>query len=63
MVLAGDAPDTLLDTYASEREFAADDNIRHSTRSTDFITPKSAVSRLFRDATLRLAKHYPFART
>lgn len=63
MVLAGDAPDTLLDTYASEREFAADDNIRHSTRSTDFITPKSAVSRLFRDATLRLAKRHPFART
>jgi 3-(3-hydroxy-phenyl)propionate hydroxylase len=63
MVLAGDAPDTLLDSYASEREFAADDNIRHSTRSTDFITPKSAVSRLFRDAALRLAKHYPFART
>ncbi|AJW46510.1 MULTISPECIES: FAD-dependent oxidoreductase [Ralstonia] len=63
MVLAGDAPDTLLDTYATEREFAADDNIRHSTRSTDFITPKSAVSRLFRDAALRLAKHYPFART
>jgi 3-(3-hydroxy-phenyl)propionate hydroxylase len=62
-VLNGDAPDTLLDTYASEREFAADDNIRHSTRSTDFITPKSAVSRVFRDATLRLAKHYPFART
>ncbi|WP_296229172.1 FAD-dependent oxidoreductase [Ralstonia sp. UBA689] len=62
MVLRGDAPDTLLDTYASEREFAADDNIRHSTHSTDFITPKSAVSRLFRDATLRLAKHYPFAR-
>jgi len=63
MVVRGDAPDALLDTYASEREFAADDNIRHSTRSTDFITPKSAVSRLFRDATLRLAKHYPFART
>jgi 3-(3-hydroxy-phenyl)propionate hydroxylase len=63
MVLAGDAPDTLLDSYASEREFAADDNIRHSSRSTDFITPKSAVSRLFRDAALRLAKHYPFART
>ncbi|MGT2491016.1 hypothetical protein ACU4GD_11955 [Cupriavidus basilensis] len=28
--------------YASEREYAADENIRNSTRSTDFITPKSA---------------------
>ena len=30
---------------AQEREFAADENILHSTRSTDFITPKSEVSR------------------
>ena len=29
----------------SEREAAADENIRNSTRATDFITPKSAVSR------------------
>jgi 3-(3-hydroxy-phenyl)propionate hydroxylase len=62
LVVNGDAPATLLDTYASEREFAADENIRNSTRATDFITPKSEVSRLFRDATLKLAKHYPFAR-
>ncbi|BAN25604.1 FAD-dependent oxidoreductase [Caballeronia insecticola] len=62
LVLNGDAPHTLLDTYASEREYAADENILNSTRATDFITPKSAVSRLFRDATLNLAKDCPFAR-
>ncbi|SAK47525.1 FAD-dependent oxidoreductase [Caballeronia ptereochthonis] len=62
LVVNGDAPHTLLDTYASEREYAADENILNSTRATDFITPKSAVSRLFRDATLRLAKDCPFAR-
>ncbi|RKF50861.1 FAD-dependent oxidoreductase [Paraburkholderia fungorum] len=62
MVLEGKASDTLLDTYASEREFAADENIRNSTRSTDFITPKSPVSRVFRDAVLKLARHHPFAR-
>jgi 3-(3-hydroxy-phenyl)propionate hydroxylase len=62
LVLNGDAPETLLDTYASEREYAADENILNSTRATDFITPKSPVSRLFRDATLRLAKDCPFAR-
>ncbi|WP_345815804.1 FAD-dependent oxidoreductase [Paraburkholderia sp. PREW-6R] len=62
MVLAGQAPDALLDTYASEREFAADENIRHSTRSTDFITPKSPVSRVFRDAVLKLSREHPFAR-
>ena len=63
LVLDGAAPDTLLDSYAAEREFAADENIRASTRSTDFITPKSPVSRLFRDAVLDLARDHPFART
>jgi len=62
LVLGGKAGDALLDTYASEREAAADENIRHSTRSTDFITPKSAMSRTFRDAVLRLARRHAFAR-
>ncbi|RZL93683.1 MAG: FAD-dependent oxidoreductase [Variovorax sp.] len=61
-VLQGEAADALLDTYASEREFAADENIRHSTRATDFITPKTPLSRLFRDAVLELSKTQPFAR-
>nr|WP_202109619.1 FAD-dependent oxidoreductase [Bordetella sp. 02P26C-1] len=61
-VLEGIAPDTLMDTYASEREAAADENLLNSTRSTDFITPKCAVSRHFRNATLRLAREHPFAR-
>ena len=55
-------PDALLDSYDSERVFAADENILNSTRSTDFITPKSEASRAFRDATLELAKDCPFAR-
>jgi 3-(3-hydroxy-phenyl)propionate hydroxylase len=62
-VLRGQAPEALLNSYASEREYAADENIRNSTRATDFITPKSAISRIFRDAVLDLAKDYPFART
>lgn len=62
LVLDGKAPEALIDSYCHERGQAADENIRHSTRSTDFITPKSAVSRLFRDATLMLAKTAPFAR-
>ncbi|MBU6493424.1 MAG: FAD-dependent oxidoreductase [Burkholderiales bacterium] len=63
LVLDGRAPEQLLDTYCHERGAAADENLRHSTRSTDFITPKSAVSRLFRDATLLLARSAPFARS
>ena len=62
LVLRGLAPERLLDSYDAERCPAADENIRHSTRSTDFITPKSTVSRTFRDAVLALAKSYPFAR-
>ncbi len=61
-VLKGDAEDGLLDSYDIERGRAADENIRHSTRSTDFITPKSAVSRLFRDAVLDLAEVVPATR-
>ena len=52
----------LLDSYCIEREAAADENILNSTRSTDFITPKSAVSKLFRDAVLSLSKEHAFAR-
>jgi 3-(3-hydroxy-phenyl)propionate hydroxylase len=62
LVLAGVAPERLLDTYSEERVFGADENILHSTRATDFITPKSAMSRVFRDAVLDLAERAPFAR-
>ncbi|MFC7436437.1 FAD-dependent oxidoreductase [Hydrogenophaga bisanensis] len=62
LVMKGQAPDALLDTYDADRIYAADENIRNSTRSTDFITPKSKVSRQFRNAALQLARHHPFAR-
>jgi 3-(3-hydroxy-phenyl)propionate hydroxylase len=62
LVLQGAAPHALLDTYDAERVPAADENIRHSTRATDFITPKSKVSLTFRNAVLELARDYPFAR-
>jgi 3-(3-hydroxy-phenyl)propionate hydroxylase len=62
LVMRGLAPESLLDTYDEERIAAADENILNSTRATDFITPKSAVSRTFRDAVLSLAKRHSFAR-
>ncbi|MGR2738656.1 FAD-dependent oxidoreductase [Billgrantia sp. Q4P2] len=61
-VLKGRAPEALLATYNDERQHGAAENILNSTRATDFITPKSRISRLFRDTTLELAEHYPFAR-
>ena len=62
LVLAGKAPDSLLDSYDAERIHGADENILNSTRSTDFITPKTNVSRRFRDAVLELSEDYAFAR-
>ncbi len=62
LVLDGKAPDHLLDSYSEERVFAADENIMNSTRSTDFITPKSRTSLNFRNAVLTLARDHAFAR-
>jgi 3-(3-hydroxy-phenyl)propionate hydroxylase len=56
-VVKGEAPLSLLATYDLERRQAADENIGHSTRSTDFIAPRSATERFFRDAALGLARH------
>lgn len=52
----------LLDAYEFERIEAADDNIGHSTRATDFISPKSALSLRLRKAALDLAAHTEFAK-
>ena len=62
LVVAGEAPASLLDSYHDERARAADDNILNSTRSTDFISPKNAASRIYRDAVLDLARDHALAR-
>ncbi len=62
LVMDGKAPESLLDSYDDERVYGADENILNSSRSTDFITPKSDMSRLLRDAVLDLSEHYEFAR-
>jgi 3-(3-hydroxy-phenyl)propionate hydroxylase len=63
LVLDGTAADSLLDSYDAERVLGADENILNSTRATDFITPKTPVSKMFRNAVLTLAETLPFART
>ncbi|MEP0990867.1 MAG: FAD-dependent oxidoreductase [Tateyamaria sp.] len=62
LVLDGKAPESLLDSYNSERVHGADENILNSSRSTDFITPKSEMSRTLRDAVLDLSEQFEFAR-
>ena len=61
LVINGLAPEALLDSYSQERVAAADENLSNSSRSTDFITPKSAVSMDFRNAVMSLAGQWPFA--
>jgi len=62
LILKGEAPESLLETYNYEAVVTADENILNSTRSTDFLTPKSTVSEAFRDAVLTLAADHAFAR-
>ena len=61
-IVRNESPAALLQTYDDERVEAADENILNSSRSTDFITPKSKASRLMRDAVLDLSKRHAFAR-
>lgn len=63
LVLKGEAGAGLLESYNTEATAIADENILNSTRSTDFITPKSAMSLAMRDAVLELSKRFPFARS
>ena len=62
LILNGKAPASLLESYNYERVIAAKENVLNSTRTTDFITPKSEISRIFRDAALELSSEFEFAR-
>ncbi len=61
-VVKDEGDDSLIDSYEFERMEAADGNIAHSTRATDFISPKSALSRRLRRAVLDLAPRADFAK-
>lgn len=62
LVFRGLADPEFINTYDDERIYGADENITNSSRSTDFMTPKSETSLAFRDATLELAQDFAFAR-
>ncbi|MDN5000788.1 FAD-dependent oxidoreductase [Bradyrhizobium sp. GCM10027634] len=61
-VLRGTSPARLLDSYHVERSLAADENIRESTRSTDFMAPNSHQEARLRKAVLSLAKETEFGK-
>ena len=61
-VLRRTSPETLLESYNTERSQAADENIRESTRSTDFMAPNSPCEARLRKAVLSLAKETEFGK-
>ena len=61
-VLRGVSPPSLLESYHVERSMAADENIRESTRSTDFMAPNSHQEARLRKAVLSLAKETEFGK-
>ncbi|QDL93868.1 FAD-dependent oxidoreductase (plasmid) [Paroceanicella profunda] len=61
-VLRGEAGPALLETYNTERIYATDENITNSSRSTNFMSPRSLAERRFRDGLLALADDTAFAR-
>jgi 3-(3-hydroxy-phenyl)propionate hydroxylase len=61
-VLRNSSPEVLLESYHSERSAAADENIRESTRSTDFMAPASRHEARLRKAVLSLARETEFGK-
>ena len=61
-ILRGQAPESLIETYDEERTYGSDENIANSARATSFMTPKSEMEKLFREAVLDLAGEHDFAR-
>jgi 3-(3-hydroxy-phenyl)propionate hydroxylase len=61
-VLRGTSSEALLESYHTERSAAADENIRESTRSTDFMAPVTRQEARLRKAVLSLARDTEFGK-
>src|SRR5262249_31710886 len=61
-VLRNTSPASLLESYDVERSLAADENIRESTRATDFMAPATHQESRLRKAVLSLAKETEFGK-
>ncbi len=61
-VLRGLAAEKLLDSYSQERVFATRENLRHSSKSAEFMAPPSPAFALMRRAALGLAVSHEWVR-
>lgn len=62
-VVQGKSSESLLDSYSDERVFAAHENLRHGTKSTEFMAPPTFAFELMRTAVLGLAGKHPQVRS
>jgi 3-(3-hydroxy-phenyl)propionate hydroxylase len=61
-VVQGRAARALLESYHAERHEAATTNVLVTNRTARFLRPADGAERMFRDATIALAKRHAFAR-
>ncbi|WP_036595245.1 FAD-dependent monooxygenase [Ottowia thiooxydans] len=61
-VMRGQANERLLDTYTPERVFATRENMRHASKSAEFMAPPAPAFALMRSAVLGLAAEHPWVR-
>jgi 3-(3-hydroxy-phenyl)propionate hydroxylase len=62
-VLRQQSPPSLLQTYHQERHEAAVENVKVTNRTSRYLRPEDGIERIFRTASIDLAKQYPFARS
>jgi 3-(3-hydroxy-phenyl)propionate hydroxylase len=63
MVLQGKASECLLTSYSDERREGAQTNIQITNRTARFLSPRSPVEQMTRNAVIALAKKFTFARS
>ena len=61
-VLRGQATERLLTSYHEERHEASAENVQVTNRTARFLRPADGMERVFRNATIALAKRHSFAR-
>lgn len=61
-VIRGQAAEALLDTYTPERVFATRENMRHASKSAEFMAPPAPAFALMRSAVLGLAAEHHWVR-
>jgi 3-(3-hydroxy-phenyl)propionate hydroxylase len=60
-VLEGKANECILDSYSDERREGAQTNIQITNRTARFLSPRTPVEKMTRNAVIELAKKFPFA--